>query len=75
MMRNNLVNRRKEMGLKQTALARLAGIHPSSMCDLERGRTGGSVSVWDRLEELLGVPQQVLRRLDSPGNGPERRAR
>jgi DNA-binding XRE family transcriptional regulator len=64
MTRTNLINLRKKEGLSQTALARLVGIHKSSLCKIEKGRTRGDLDTWDKLEAVLGIDQKILRQVD-----------
>jgi transcriptional regulator with XRE-family HTH domain len=63
-MRETLRKRRQELNLTQTELGRLLGMTKTSVCDLEKGRTEGSVRTWDKLEAVLGMPQKELRRLN-----------
>jgi transcriptional regulator with XRE-family HTH domain len=70
-LRTALKERRKKLGISQEELARRVGVSGPAIWAIERGVMTGRVRTWDRLEEILGVPQQELRRLDSPGNGPE----
>jgi DNA-binding XRE family transcriptional regulator len=67
-MRRNLRTMRLGMGLSQETLGRIVGVGKSMMSALETGKANGSVSLWDRLEAVSGVPQQELR-LDSGGKG------
>jgi transcriptional regulator with XRE-family HTH domain len=62
-MRMNLIRTRMRKGLTQEALARMAGVGKSRISALENGRSDGSVKLWDRLEAVLGTPQQTLRRI------------
>ena len=60
----NLKTARLEKGFSQTLLAERVGISKQYLCDLEHGRSFGSVPVWDRIELALGIPQQILRQTD-----------
>jgi DNA-binding XRE family transcriptional regulator len=63
-MRRNLIDRRKELNLSQAALARLAGVGQTTITKVETEALGGSVGLWDRLETILGMPQQWLRKVE-----------
>jgi DNA-binding XRE family transcriptional regulator len=63
-MRTNLIKSRERLGFNQTKLARLIGVHKSSLCRIESGLTNGHLKTWDKLESMLGVPQKDLRKLD-----------
>jgi len=64
-MRRNLIEARKNKRLTQTELGELVGLTTQFICDLERGRSKGSVTTWDALEAVLKVDQRVLRETDS----------
>jgi transcriptional regulator with XRE-family HTH domain len=61
-MRIWLRQARKDRGLTQAQLGELAGMSNKTVSHLELGRVAGRVKAWDRLEEILGIPQQELRR-------------
>jgi transcriptional regulator with XRE-family HTH domain len=62
-MRVELKKARKKVNLTLAVLARLAGVSESYLSRLESGSKSGSVHIWDRLEGILGVRQQELRRM------------
>ena len=63
MKRTNLIHARRQMGLTQTELGRLAGITVSAISHLESGHNGARPETWDKLEDILGVPQRKLREI------------
>lgn len=62
-MRKNLRNARKAAGLTQQTIAGKLGIHERYYKSLESGERLGGIWMWDRLEDLLGVNQRVLREI------------
>lgn len=50
------------MGWSQRHLASVVGVSRQTITNLENGSRLGSVTLWDRLEAIFGVPQQWLRR-------------
>ena len=62
-MRKNLRNARKAAGLTQQAIAGKLGIHERYYKSLESGERLGGIWMWDKLEDLLGVNQRVLREI------------
>jgi ribosome-binding protein aMBF1 (putative translation factor) len=60
-MKTELYRARTALGLSQAKLAELVGSTKSNINRLELGRMVGSVQIWDKLERVLGVPQQQLR--------------
>ena len=70
-MRKNLQPARKAAGLTQQALADRLGIHGRYYKAIESGEKLGAIWVWDKLEDVLGINQRVLReshpdKADSP---------
>lgn len=63
-MRNNLRTRRLELGMTQKELGVEALLSDKMICALERGRSKGSVTTWERLEAALGVDEKLLRQVD-----------
>ena len=53
---------RLERNMTQNELSVLVGMTRPLISLLERGKTKGSVQVWDRLEAVLGVDQRILRK-------------
>ena len=62
-MRKNLRNARKAAGLTQQAIAGKLGIHERYYKSLESGERLGGIWMWDKLEDLPGVNQRVLREI------------
>jgi transcriptional regulator with XRE-family HTH domain len=56
---------RLSKNMTQKELAELAGLKRTIITMLERGKRRGSLQTWDRLEEVLGVDQKILRKLDA----------
>lgn len=61
--RVNLVNARKQKRLTQGELGRLVGITKQSISKTESGQTSTSAENWDKIEDILGVPQHTLREI------------
>ena len=60
-MRENLIRARKKSKLTQAEVAENIGILVTSYQNIEYGLRTGSIKTWDKLEDLLGVPQRQLR--------------
>jgi transcriptional regulator with XRE-family HTH domain len=58
----NLRKMRVAMGWSQQHLASKVGVSRSTITLLENGSKTGSVALWDRIEQVLDVPQQWLRK-------------
>jgi transcriptional regulator with XRE-family HTH domain len=56
---------RLEKGWTGAELARRAGFTPMTIYNLEAGRRKGSLTTWDRLEKILSVPMQILRKRET----------
>ncbi|MBU5627743.1 helix-turn-helix domain-containing protein [Oscillibacter sp. MSJ-2] len=67
-MRENLRAARKAKGMTQQAMADELGVHERYYKALESGERLGSIEIWDRLEDMFGVNQRVLREVLSQGN-------
>jgi transcriptional regulator with XRE-family HTH domain len=52
---------RQSKGLTQKQLGDLIGRSKQTVSNLEKGNIKGKVSTWDKLEQVLGIPQQKLR--------------
>jgi transcriptional regulator with XRE-family HTH domain len=52
---------RLSQGLRQTAVAKLAGLQPSSLSDIESGRKQPSWGVVQRLARALDCPTDLFR--------------
>jgi DNA-binding XRE family transcriptional regulator len=62
-MRHALRTARLKKNMTQGELARLVGLKRATITNIENGVILGSVTTWDRLQAVLGIDQQVLRRL------------
>lgn len=62
-VRKNLQQARKAAGMTQQAMADKLGVHERYYKAVESGEKLGSIWVWDRLEDILGVNQRVLREI------------
>lgn len=62
-MRKNLKEARKKLNLTQENVAGILGIGLRHYKKIEHGDTLGSISIWDNLEDLLGVNQRKLREI------------
>ena len=62
-MRPYLIKARKNKDLTQAQLGVLVGRTAQTICDLEKGRNGGSVEVWDKLAAALKVKADKLRQI------------
>ena len=69
-MRENLRSARKSAGLTQQALADKLGLTLRHYQKIEYADINGSFSVWDALEDLLGVHQRILRENSSNHHAP-----
>lgn len=60
-MRKNLKEARKNLGMTQMEMAAKIGISTRGYQHLEQGIRLGGIVYWDRLEDITGVHQRVLR--------------
>ena len=60
-MRENLRQARKAAGLTQEQVAEHLGITVLGYKRIEYGQRTGRVETWDKLEDLFGIHQRVLR--------------
>lgn len=60
-MRMNLRRARADLSMTIKEISESIHVHPRYYQKLECGSVIGSVSVWDRLEDLTGIHQRVLR--------------
>lgn len=76
-MRENLKNARKAAGLTQQQMADKLGLTLNHYQKIEYAMLNGSFSVWDALEDLLGVHQRILRETadNRPGQEESRSGR
>ncbi len=63
MARNNLKEARQKAGMTQKQVAEYLGITEAHYQRIEYGVTIGKVTLWDRLEDLFGIHQRVLREI------------
>ncbi len=60
-MRENLRQTRREKGLTQQQVAEILDIDGRYYKALEYGERLGSIYFWDKLEDLFGIHQRILR--------------
>lgn len=60
-MRTNLKEARKKAGLTQQQMADKLFVNLRYYKSLESGERLGSITLWDKLEDITGVNQRVLR--------------
>lgn len=60
-MRKNLRVARRKMRLSQRELASRIGISLGFYNLIENGKQTGGIWIWDKLEDLTGIPQRTLR--------------
>ena len=60
-MRANLKKARTDAGLTQEKMAEKLGISPLYYHLIENGKRTGCFEVWDKLEDITGIHQRVLR--------------
>ena len=71
MVRKNLRDARRDLGMTQQELADRLGISLRHYQRVESGSTYGTLEMWDRLEEIFTVHQRVLREIH-PGKEASR---
>lgn len=64
-MREILKNARKKKGMTQLQVAEYLGIKERAYQNIEYGNTLGSISHWDKLEDLFGINQRRLREIST----------
>lgn len=62
-MRKNLKEARQKAGMTQKQVAEYLGISDKAYQKIEYGTLLGKIKHWDRLEDLFGINQRVLRQL------------
>ncbi|NCE63683.1 XRE family transcriptional regulator [Pseudoflavonifractor sp. 524-17] len=62
-MRENLKAARKAAKLTQQEMADKLGVHERYYKAIESGERLGAIWMWDKLEDLLGINQRVLREI------------
>lgn len=60
-MRNQLKKARMKAGLTQQQMAEKLDISLRYYKNIEAGERTGDVTLWDDLEDLLGIHQRILR--------------
>ena len=65
-MRNNLRQARKSKGMTQQTMADKLGISLRYYQQIEAGDRTGDFTIWDTLEDIIGIHQRILREI-SPG--------
>lgn len=63
-MREKLKAARKAKGLTQEKMAEELGITLRYYQNIEAGDRAGNFEIWDRLEDITGIHQRILRSLD-----------
>lgn len=60
-MRENLRKARRKSGMTQAQVAAILNIEVQSYQKIEYGTRIGRIESWDKLEEVFGISQKVLR--------------
>lgn len=60
-MRKNLQKARKDAGLTQQEMADKLGLSLIGYSQIERGKRIGKIETWDKLEDITGIHQRILR--------------
>ena len=63
-MRQNLILARKEKNLTQAQLGNKIGLSKQSISAIEQGHRTGPYENWVALQNILGVDQRELRKID-----------
>ena len=63
-MRSNLKKARQDLGMTQQEMADKIGITLRYYQKIESGDRTGDFGIWDRLEDITGIHQRILRRTD-----------
>ncbi len=63
MARENLKNARKAAGLTQQQMADMVYVSLRHYQNIESGDRTGDFAIWDRLEDITGIHQRILREL------------
>ena len=61
MVRENLKKARQAAGLTQKQVAEYLIVCERHYKYMESGKTMGNVELWDKLEDLFGIHQRILR--------------
>lgn len=70
-LRNNLINARKDKGLTQLEVSKILNISDRHYQNIEYGTRQGSIDIWDKLEDLFQIPQRQLRENIKPDGNLE----
>ena len=70
-MRSKLKEARQKAGMTQQQMADALGIHLRYYKAMESGERLGSIDLWDKLEDITGVHQRILRETSSSHPAPE----
>lgn len=62
-MREKLRRAREEHNMTQKQTAEAIGLTPIGYRQIESGKRVGKVATWDKLEDLFGINQRVLREI------------
>ncbi len=62
-MRNNLKQARLNAGMTQQQVAEYLGIIEQAYQKIEYGKRIGKIETWDKLEDLFGIHQRILREI------------
>ncbi len=61
MVRIRLIEIRREKGMKQSDIAKYLNITTRQYQRIEAGQIQGKIEMWDKLEDIFGIPQRQLR--------------
>lgn len=70
-MRKNLKEARKAAGMTQQQMADKLGIGLRHYKYMESGKIVGNVELWDKLEDITGIHQRILREISSSHHDPK----
>ena len=63
-MRENLKKARNDAGMTQKQVAEYLGIIVQAYQKIENGTRLGKIETWDKLEDLFGIHQRILRQMN-----------
>lgn len=63
MGRENLKKARREAGMTQQQMADKLNIGLRHYKYIESGKVLGSIQIWDKLEDITGIHQRILREI------------
>lgn len=70
-LRINLKDARQKKGMTQADVAQYLGMKTTSYQRIEAGTRKGDIDLWDKLEDLFGMPQRQLREKSLENNTEE----